>query len=187
MKIHFMRNMLLKLENNSPYSSVVERQSCKLKVRSSILRGGIFFVLTIPASTRSLLKSNRSKENRLMVSSPGWPTCRQRVVKTTSHQQLSIHFFSWPVSVCPLSSLPFPMAAAAAASTSCASPLLLPSGLTTATPSPLLINQVAIIRLVSPQGRGVPPRRGGFTRSGAERGARRRAEPPGNAECLTNS
>jgi hypothetical protein len=91
------------------------------------------------------------------------------------------------VSVCPLSSLPFPMAAAAAASTSCASPLLLPSGLTTATPSPLLINQVAIIRLVSPQGRGVPPRRGGFTRSGAERGARRRAEPPGNAECLTNS
>ena len=27
----------------SPYSSVVERQSCKLKVRSSILRGGISF------------------------------------------------------------------------------------------------------------------------------------------------
>ena len=26
---------------NCPYSSVVERQSCKLKVRSSILRGGI--------------------------------------------------------------------------------------------------------------------------------------------------
>jgi hypothetical protein len=102
MKIHFMRNMLLQLVINSPYSSVVERQSCKLKVRSSILRGGIFFVLTIPASTRSLLKSNRSKENRLMVSSPGWPTCRQRVVKTTSHQQLSIHFFSWPLSLSAL-------------------------------------------------------------------------------------
>ena len=29
--------------HRSPYSSVVERQSCKLKVRSSILRGGISF------------------------------------------------------------------------------------------------------------------------------------------------
>lgn len=28
-----------------PYSSVVERQSCKLKVRSSILREGIIFII----------------------------------------------------------------------------------------------------------------------------------------------
>jgi hypothetical protein len=38
-----------KILNESPYSSVVERQSCKLKVRSSILRGGIF----IPFSSSS--------------------------------------------------------------------------------------------------------------------------------------
>jgi cytochrome c oxidase subunit IV len=30
----------MKSKRDSPYSSVVERQSCKLKVRSSILRGG---------------------------------------------------------------------------------------------------------------------------------------------------
>ena len=31
---------------NCPYSSVVERQSCKLEVRSSILREGIFHAQT---------------------------------------------------------------------------------------------------------------------------------------------
>lgn len=41
----------------SPYSSVVERQSCKLKVRSSILRGGIYLFSIITATTNLLLQT----------------------------------------------------------------------------------------------------------------------------------